>query len=292
MAGDSPWKLDQAAYEAAEAKGEEIARLHDCTSAPVDPFRIVDAEQSLIHIEGDDFGDAFDGRLSYVGPRFLLCYNTKYDRWPHRGSHHPRTRFTIAHELGHFFLEEHRRTLVLRKATHASFTEFAASTRVERQADSFASGLLMPKYLLAPRINQESDPEPEVIRALASEFEVSMTGLLVRWVRLSHFPCATLCIREGRIAWGFVSAAFRESGLWRARRGDGVHSSPAARFIGDDPAIQRYREGRGHGQAEDWIESSGAAVPVREFYWAIPYSEAVMVFLSADEGDLPISDGE
>jgi len=65
--------------------------------------------EDRVHGEAlDDFGDAFDGRLEYQRPRFIIFYNTKYDAWPHMGEHHPKVKFTVAHELGHFFLNAHR----------------------------------------------------------------------------------------------------------------------------------------------------------------------------------------
>lgn len=284
----SSWRLELAACEVAEERGEEVARVHGLTSAPIDPFRVIAAESALIHAAGEDFGDAFDGRLSYVGPRFLLCYNTKYDRWPHKGHHHAKTRFTVAHELGHFYLDEHRKALVLRGATHVSFSEFASSRLVERQADCFASGLLMPKFLLGPRINSEPEPDLTLVRAVADDFDVSLTSMLVRWAQTSHFPCASICVRDGRIAWGFVSKTLREHGLWRAKRDFKVNSSDALAF--GLQTISGYREGEGIGIASSWLDGDQIDVPVREWYASIPSAACVMVFLTADENDLPDSD--
>jgi hypothetical protein len=283
------WRLEQAACEFADERGEEVARLHGLARAPIDPFRVIEAETALIHAEGEDFGDAFDGRLSYVGPRFLLCYNTKYNRWPHKGPHHPKVRFTVGHELGHFYLEEHRRALVLRGATHASFTEFASSKLVERQADCFAAGLLMPKFLLSPRVNAEPDPDLKLVRSVANEFDVSLTSMLVRWTQTSHFPCASICVREGRIAWGFVSKTLREHGLWRAKRDAAVRSKTALAFE-RDASGGSYREGRGVGMASSWLDGDRIDLPVREWYAAIPSGGCVMVLLTADESELPDSD--
>lgn len=287
MTSSSSWKLDQAACEVADERGQEVARLHGFVAPPVDPFVVVEAERALIQAAGDDFGDAFDGRLSYVGQRFLLCYNTKYDRWPHRGSHHPKVRFTVAHELGHFYLDEHRRALVLRGATHGSFTEFATSKLVERQADCFAAGMLMPRYLVGRRINIEPEPNLALIYECAALFDVSLTSMMVRWTQLSDFPCATLCVSDGKIAWGFVSRAFRSGGFWRARRGAAVQSHDACRFVAEEADASRYGEEEGSGLAPAWLEGSDHSIAVKEFYARIPSARAIMVFLTADEDDLP-----
>jgi len=284
---DSHWKLDQAACRKAEQQGEDLARLQGFKNAPIDPFLILQAERELVHVEGADFGDAFDGRLSFVGPRFLLCYNTKYDQWPHSGKHHPRVRFTVAHELGHFFLDEHRRALVLRKTSHVSFTEFASGELVERQADSFASGLLLPRYLMAPRVNVEPEPTLDSIRSAAKDFDVSFVGTMVRWVQLSHFPCAVVCVRESRIAWGFVAQSLRDTGFWRARREALVQSTSAVQFLEKVGRSDHHREGQGTGFAAAWLDTEAQALAVTEFYVTIPFNRSVMVFLVADESDLP-----
>jgi len=281
------WKALQAIKENATRKGEETAKAYGFEQGPVDPLKILQAERQLILAEGDDYKDAFDGRLNYVGPRFLLCYNTKYNQWPHQGELHPKVRFTLGHELGHYFIENHRRYLVNHRKPHGSYTEFQTNSIVEREADSFASGLLMPGYLLSPHINQIINPSLDHVREAARIFDVSLTALLVRWVQLSHFPCATLCVRSNRIQWGFASNPFMAAGLYRAMTGQAVIGQDAGIFIKADPAFNSFRVGQGMGLAKNWLDWQGRRVPVNEFYMAIPYSRCLMVFVVADEDDLP-----
>ena len=118
--------------DTALAKGEEIARLNVFATGPVDPFRIIVSEGDMIHAEGDDFRDSFDGRLSYHDGRFLLIYNTRYNAWARNSTHHPKIRFTVAHDLGHYYLDAHREFLVKRKKAIESFTEFESNKQVER----------------------------------------------------------------------------------------------------------------------------------------------------------------
>ena len=110
---------------------------------------------------------------------------------------------------------------------------------------------------------------------------------MVRWTQLSHFPCATLCIRNGRIHWGFVSELFRECGLWKTTRGFEITSADAKRFLELDSSLAAFREGTGSGLAQYWLEGDCDRVDVQEYYVVIPYSKCIMVFVTADEGDLP-----
>lgn len=284
---DAQWKLDQNARDAALAKGEEIAKVNGFTRCPVDPFVVIRSEGDQIHAEGDDFRDSFDGRLSYHNGRFLLVYNTRYNEWARNGTNHPKVRFTVAHELGHYYLDRHREFLVNRRKPIESFTEFESNKEVERQADAFAAGLLMPKYLVGPRVNSEPDATMACIKQAANDFDVSLTSMMVRWTQLSHFPCATLCIRNGQIQWGFGSGAFKEVGLWRCKRGVPPISADAKRFLASESSCARFREGSGSGRAQHWLEGDCDPVDVQEHYLVIPYSQCVMVFVTAEEGDLP-----
>lgn len=281
------WKELRARKQNAARRGEETARAYGFESWPVDPLVILKAEKKLILASGDDYRDTFDGRLSYVGPRFVLCYNTKYNQWPHQGELHPKVRFTLGHELGHYFMDSHRTYLVNHKKPHGSFTEFQSNSVVEQEADSFSSGLLMPSYLLSSHINQNIDPTLDHVREMASKFDVSFTALLVRWVQLSHFPCAALCVRKNRIQWGFASDPFKTAGLYRARTGQATIGQDAGKFTEVDPTFSKFRVGQGSGIAKNWLDWQGRRISVNEFYMAIPYSKCLMVFAVADEDDLP-----
>lgn len=286
MATDRSWKLFYAARDHAAREGEEIARMCGFTQPPVDPFSIIAAERNLIHAEGYDFQDAFDGRIKYVGPRFSICYNTRYNEWPHSGEYHSKIIFTLAHELGHFFLPKHREYLVTSRSPHGSFTEFTADPLVEQQADFFASGLLMPSYLLRSFVNRENFVSRVNFHDTRRAFQVSLTGMLVRWTQLSDFPCATIATRDGQIEFGWVSRALRERGAYSVMRNTPVRGRDARAFIEADPRVRGYRDGTGSGAMKNWIDFDETRLLTEEHYFAIPHTRTVWVLVTADENDL------
>ncbi len=86
--------------------------------------------------------------------------------------HQRRQRFTLAHELGHYFLHRHR---------HSSFTDktlFRSNvvTTIEFEANNFAGALLMPKNDLAPFLSSASID----INNIADVFGVSVLAAKVR----------------------------------------------------------------------------------------------------------------
>ena len=72
---------------------------------PVNPFDIVKDEG--IQLAPGNYGDGFDARIEYLPPvkRFVIYYRTV-------GRTDGRVRFSVAHELAHFYIPEHRDRLM------------------------------------------------------------------------------------------------------------------------------------------------------------------------------------
>lgn len=120
------------------------------TSPPVDLFKIMDREKILSI--GNDYGRAFDGRIEWNGKDFYLYYNTKYG-----DKDHPRVRFSIAHELGHYSLPAHRKILQTSPEGHPSNSHYIHEEGIEWEADAFAAYLLMPNFLFKPTLREIPD---------------------------------------------------------------------------------------------------------------------------------------
>jgi IrrE N-terminal-like domain len=136
-------RLQAAAGEQADAL---VIRLG--LAVPIDPFKVIASETPFLVAGGRDFGSRFDGKLKYNREknRFLLLFNTKYDAGQPPGKHHPRTRFSIAHELGHYFNEAHYDYLRRGGKPHPSSSEYRTNVQMEREADAFAASLLLPTH--------------------------------------------------------------------------------------------------------------------------------------------------
>lgn len=279
------WKVEQAKVRKASEFGEQIAKEAGFLEPPIDPFVVIGNERGRIRAFGDNFGNDFDGRLEFQRPDFLLFYNTKYDDWSHVGRHHPKVLFTIGHELGHYFHEHHRSYLMSGGGAHGSVTEFQSNRMVEREADSFSSGLLMPKYLLGRVVNRTA-PTLDAVKRARDEFQVSLTSMLVRWVQLSHFPCAVVSIRRESVQWGFCSPGFKDAGVFQIKRGTPVSSRNAREFISQEVSFTIFREGSGYSDISRWSAEAGQNLLVTEQYLVVPSTQQMLVFLTADEDDI------
>src|SRR5262249_25422612 len=100
-----------------------------CPNDRLRPARTAGVER--ITLRFGSFGDAFDGLLECRNGRFHIYCNR--DRVEAADS--PRARFTLGHELGHFFIDEHRNALCEGKApSHPSFCEYESKNPVEQEA--------------------------------------------------------------------------------------------------------------------------------------------------------------
>ncbi|PCJ63665.1 MAG: hypothetical protein COA73_05155 [Candidatus Hydrogenedentota bacterium] len=270
----------------------EILEANGMMSAPIDPFEVAAAESRGLKLVGADLKEHCDGQLEYDKELdlFILFYNTKYDVGLPEGRHHPRTRFSIAHELGHFFLENHRAYLMQSGSTHSSQGEFASKDLMEREADAFAAGLLMPLQLFREAVNQD-ELSIEYIRTVADIFETSFVSTAIRSVQNSDFPCELVGIRDGEIAWRFRPSGNRdplkEGGLYRSS--NGKFSSKNLKKKWQEFEDKIYTEECLQGTPQDWFKLYGPVskeIDVWEHYLSVPSMNTLLVLLTVSEEEL------
>jgi Zn-dependent peptidase ImmA (M78 family) len=143
------------------------------------------AENSIRLIKGN-YEDYFLGNLVHYSRKFYMYLNMDQLN----ESQQPRVRFTIAHELGHFFIDEHRN--LLKKGTSLSFNSKHNNLIIEKEANHFASFLLMPpvKFKLYAATMQ---PGIDTVLRLCQVFETSIDSTVIQYLKLDC--CAGLMIR-------------------------------------------------------------------------------------------------
>ncbi len=288
------WEAERTAQEAAGALADAlVARLG--LTAPIDPLAVAATERRFLRAGGADLGARYDGKLKYAREknRFLLFFNTKYDEGLPDGTHHPRTRFSIAHELGHYFLDRHHRYLRGGGPPHASSSEFISDNLWEREADAFAASLLLPTRLAAPVLAGGELTLERVERATA-RFRTSFVGTAIRGVRLADLPCAVAGIREGRIAWMFPSDTLVRAGCYPVKK---ALESPLAKrawaaFTGGDNGRMSEDGKLGHWFETYAREDDLSAVYVTEQFVPVPIMGTLLVLLTMDEEDVLRDEGE
>ncbi len=280
------WKAEQWAQEKAGQQAESIVRRMGL-SYPIEPLTVAKEEYPLLRAGGRDFADRYDGKLRYISDKrcFVLLYNTKYDEGYRPNTHHPRTRFSIAHELGHYFIEHHHAYLTHGGHSHASINEFRSKIKIEREADAFAASLLLPSHLAKPVINAGELSLPR-LESIANQFQTSLVSTAIRSVQLSHFPCALAGIREGSTAWMFPSESLIEAGIY-PNKGTLPRNAqePWANF-----QVGVSSRSENEGQVLDWFNTYEKdeldRVHVTEEYIPVPSMGTLLVLLTMDESDV------
>jgi IrrE N-terminal-like domain len=183
------------ACQTAEAllKEEGIATL------PVDPFAIA-ASRDIV-VEGKpEKTEGVSGMLLRHGNNFGIVYATHI---PSQGFR----RFSISHELGHYFLPGHI-DQVLTTGIHISRAGFVTADPYELEADHFAAGLLMPEAPFRRAMDQHH-PGLDAIETIADQCVTSMTSTAVRFAELTDNAVAVMVSTGGIIDYCFMSEAMK-----------------------------------------------------------------------------------
>jgi Zn-dependent peptidase ImmA (M78 family) len=92
-----------------------------------------------------------------------------------------RQRFTIAHELGHFFLHPSKDAFV----DYRDNLSGAARTPREREANAFAAALLMPRKFVYRDCKGLSKPTSSTIQRLSTLYNVSAEAMRYRLINIA-----------------------------------------------------------------------------------------------------------
>jgi Zn-dependent peptidase ImmA (M78 family) len=182
----------------------ELVSEEHCPSNRVEPIAI--AKNQGITYNYGNYSDCFDGLLEQRRGRFHIYCNLDRVGTPSAG----RARFTLAHELGHYFIDEHRNALAAGLApSHPSFAEYESTLLVEREADHFASNLLMPEGRFRKASRGKAAGFSSILH-LAELFGTSITSTALRYVKLDLVPCALIKWSGNEVQWRWLSTeAFR-----------------------------------------------------------------------------------
>jgi hypothetical protein len=188
-----------------------------------------------------------------------------------------RRRFAIAHELGHLELHGDKSdlNLCLEKDIEPQWSR--REDDPEREANDFASSLLMPEKLFIPRC-EERTPSLSIVERLASEFVTSLTATTVRYVALSREPCALVYSQARQIKWYRASRDFG----FHVRGGEDVDRYS----IADDCFKGRRTPGRPTSvDASCWLAPGGFKKDalIKEDSWSFPNYNAVLTLLWIDQ---------
>lgn len=127
----------------------------------------------------------------------LVGYNNRAIATIRKGSDPRRKRFSLAHELGHW---NYHRGRSFECRVDDWVEGYSRKPVEEKEADQYASELLMPAYMFAPLAKQLKRPTIDGVKELAEKFNTSLTATAIRLVNMNVWPLVLVChSKQGRL---------------------------------------------------------------------------------------------
>jgi Zn-dependent peptidase ImmA (M78 family) len=143
--------------------------------------------------------DGSEARIVGTGDRAIITVNA--------ASTHTRQRFSIGHEIGHWYYHCGR-ILVCRSEEIGQHGD--GGSFLERQADAFAADLLLPGYVLRPRVRQFKALTFDVVCQVAKLFNTSLPATAIRLVEQGFWPAMLVCHSQLGRRWFVRSLSLPE----------------------------------------------------------------------------------
>lgn len=214
---------------------------------------IANFEEVSFHF--DNYENAFDGMLLFdpANSEFHIHIND----YNGNSQNSNRGRFTFAHELGHFFIDEHRLGLKYGLLDpHASFHNLNQKSLIEFEADYFAACLLMPTEKIKKfsieykRRTGNRIFSFDSIKGISDSFHTSILSTVIRFAEVGMHEIFAVISKDNIAKW-FVKSLDFPNWKFKFKIGDVLPQTTVAgeyytmkdrKFTGVDPV-----------SADDWF---------------------------------------
>ena len=252
---------------------EFIAETY-CPDNVVNPELI--AKRLGINFNYGNYKNCFDGLIECLNGKFHIYINLDRLKNPYS----VRARFTFAHELGHYFIDQHRNALASGEApAHSSFTNFSSEIYTEWEADYFASSLLLPETRFFNDCKSRKFSF-QLVDELSKKYQTSLTSTAIKYADIDNYthPILIVFAQNKIIKWYWMSNDFPYRSL--------VYGKDK---IPEDTVMGEYFNGREISKnvqtvwAMDWFNYVSANDSNRRFYeHCIPFKNMAMSIIWED----------
>lgn len=260
--------------------GERKAKEFGFERFPIDPFRIAEDEDILVEAKKAD-QPGVSGGIIFNNDGVGIFFATNI-------TNHGFQRFTVGHELGHYFLDGHPEEILTAGPIHASKAGFSQGDRaIEIEADHFSSGLLLPGRLVRNALGN-GQVGLEGIEELSDLSECSLTASAIRSAECSPYPMAIVVSRQNHICYGFLSDGFRQlKPRVYPRKGELLPDSTTRRFNAESTNIELGRRLAGETTLAEWFDGPLDIVLDEEVIGLGKYGYTLTVLSSEDLPEQP-----
>ena len=219
--------------------------------------------------------DAFEGMLAR-DPDDHEVWGIAYN-----GNSRPeRQRFTIAHEFGHFILHraQRQRFNCDKQSVH---TGIETLRDIEREADDFASNLLMPGDLLRDWIAKQRI-DFRFLGDIAQRFQVSLEALCIRYIKFTTERAILVHWDNGYMKYEWRSGSAVKTRARIRRNGEPVEPMPGT--LAADVSIAQEWDGT-EMSAAIWCPEEAPHMKLREFKHTFAGRDRVLTLLLLESAE-------
>lgn len=135
----------------------------------------------------------------------MLVRHPQKDEWAifyNQDITHPgRTNFTLAHELGHYFVHRNQMSKISFECGESDMLEGNQDfPNIEAEANMFAANLLMPNHDFREQVADEQFSF-DLMQHCASRYGVSLTAVVLKWLEFSKKEAIAILSEDGFMHW-------------------------------------------------------------------------------------------
>ncbi|WP_456253552.1 ImmA/IrrE family metallo-endopeptidase [Xylella fastidiosa] len=270
----------------AKQRGEAVLTEERIIDLPVDPFAIAEKHDIVVQAKPDN-ESGVSGMLLRHGNAFGILYASDI---PNEGFQ----RFSVAHELGHYFLDGHMDHVLANNSFHASHAGFSSGDPYEQEADNFAVGLLMPAKPFR-KLMGRADLGLADIESAREACKTSLTSTAIRYAELTDDAIAVILSTGRAIDYCILSEAMKSlpDVTWLKRGSPVPANTVTARFNANGTRVARAERDEDEIDVLDWLGGRRSSIVNEEVVGLGRYGKTLTVLSSrkighdayADEGD-------
>jgi hypothetical protein len=201
-------------------------------------------QEPITLVKGSDL-EGFEGAL-YQAPKGKKGWGIIYNSAIRSKG---RINFTLAHEFGHYLLHRHDFPNGLECSENDLYKWNSAYGKIENQANTFASNLLMPLDDFRKRINENEIATIDDLSSCAERYDVSFIASTLRWLSFTLRSEVLVVSRDGFILWARSSQTAYKNSYYIKTSGLPPKEVPSnsiakrAHLLGDNKESIRHSKG-------------------------------------------------
>jgi len=181
----------------AKLKAEKLIENYFITSPKeLNLEEIANAENLIVEEENLK---SHSGRITYGDGYGLIKISTAIEGTGAK-------RFTLAHEMGHFY-NENKRLNGMYGCMAEDILSFKSREQHENEANEFAAELLMYKPWFSEYI-KDREINMDLIKEIAEYFNVSLTAAAIRYSEIGKYPVSVILSKDGKVKWSAINEYF------------------------------------------------------------------------------------